>query len=104
MSDLDKVKYALVGIREEIANEPLDGDLELAWERDVVALFTSEAKAEEYVERSKLITYSKFASWRYSGRQFRVNSLLVGCTDYEIVPWGGTPEIDPKPPVKKGNR
>lgn len=104
MPDLSKITHALIGITEEIANEPYDGPLELEEIRMVVALFTSQQKAEEYVEKSKLSTFQELSTWRDSGRQFRASSLLVNCSDYRIESWEGLPPVDPKPPSKKGKK
>ena len=61
--------YALVGYKPAHYPEEID-------ESEVVAIFTSKNKAEDYLEKSKLKSYNNWCGRGQHGKQFRSKSLL----------------------------
>lgn len=69
--------FELIGVTESVSQTCIGGDFETTTEEEVVALFTEEKLAKEYIEKARLKTPKRES---FSGTvSFRENTLLAGC-------------------------
>lgn len=70
--DSPEPSHELIGVRTAHYPEEVEEECE-----DVVALFTSQQAAQDYLDRSRLASYREWGCGRgQHGRQFRASSLL----------------------------
>jgi hypothetical protein len=85
-------QWALYGIHESLELVHIEGPFELVEDRRLVALFSSEAKARAYVDKSRLKNPQRRRGFS-PAKVFRKASLLSGCSYAEIE--RHYPDVDP---------
>jgi hypothetical protein len=83
--------WILYGVEKFLVGDNPDGSVSTGMKRDALATFDSEQEGLNYVERSKLPTYSKMAPLATPENQFKDDSLLYGFHLAQLEPKNALP-------------